>query len=88
MQKIIIKIGNRIKKKRRLKHQKVLNTNYKQPINVKPIVELLKRFDNKISVAFKNAGDEEKGKSANYNLVFNEPKESSKEGNKDGKLTF
>ena len=65
-----------------------LNTYYKQPINIKPIVELLKRFDNKISVAFKNAGDEEKGKSANYNLVFNEPKENGKEGSKDGKLTF
>ena len=57
-----------------------LNTNYKQPINIKPIVELLKRFDNKISVAFKNAGDEEKGKTANYNLVFNDPKERTKDG--------
>ena len=57
-----------------------LNTNSKQPINIKPIVELLKRFDNKISVAFKNAGDEEKGKTANYNLVFNDPKERTKDG--------
>jgi len=57
-----------------------LNTSSKQPINIKPIVELLKRFDNKISVAFKNAGDEEKGKTANYNLVFNDPKERTKDG--------
>ena len=57
-----------------------LNTSSKQPINIKPIVELLKRFDNKISVAFKNAGDEEKGKTANYNLVFNDPTERTKDG--------
>jgi hypothetical protein len=59
-----------------------LNTNYKQPINIEPTVELLKRFNKKVSVAFKNPGDEEKGKSANYNLVFNDPKESKQDGMK------
>ena len=57
-----------------------LNTNYKQPINIEPTTELLKRFHKKVSVAFKNAGDEEKGKSANYNLVFNDPKDSKQDG--------
>ena len=49
-----------------------------QPVNLPE--DIIKRFDNKISVAFKNAGDEEKGKTANYNLVFNDPKERTKDG--------
>jgi hypothetical protein len=57
-----------------------LNTNYKQPINVKTTTDLLQRFDKKISVAFKNPGDESAGKSANYNLVFNDPKDKKQDG--------
>ena len=57
-----------------------LNTIYKQPINVKTTTDLLQRFDKKISVAFKNPGDESAGKSANYNLVFNDPKDKKQDG--------
>ena len=57
-----------------------LNTNYKQPINIEPIVDLLKRFNDKVSKGFKNAGDEAAGKSANYNLTFVEPKKSEQNG--------
>ena len=57
-----------------------LNTNYKQPINDKTTTDLLQRFDKKISVAFKNPGDESAGKSANYNLVFNDPKDKKQDG--------